>query len=333
MGAWSLRGARWGAAGARSFNRGWAACAAVLEGLPHGLSARPPPVGPHAVVCAERKAPAAGGRCSRGEWRQLGNQGAGGQQGGSETCCPHTLLPALRHDYGAVRAPGLPRPQTPGRPCGLPRPGTGTWGSGRASVSAQRVGRRGARARAAIRSGPNAGLHCSALAPQQAGMPCTRRCPPADVQVHALLVQQVLQAAGRRDDHVHAALQQVHLGPHVNAADAQHGAQLREAARLQHAGVVCDDLVRLVGQLAAGADDQALGVGMQGFGADRWCQQTRPDAPQQAVLAHHTHAQAPPPEARVPCTGAPRRGPPRDPRWRPAAAASPPAAQSSAWAR
>lgn len=49
---------------------------------------------------------------------------------------------------------------------------------------------------------------------------------PADVQVHPLLVEQVLQATRCRDDHVHTLADDLRLQLAVHASDAQQHAQL-----------------------------------------------------------------------------------------------------------
>ena len=139
----------------------------------------------------------------------------------------------------------------------------------------------------------------------QRGLPCSQcwaqPCAPARVQVHALLVQQVLEPPRGGHHHVDAALEQVQLGAQVYAADAQHGAQLWEPALCQHLGVVVHDLVSLLGQLAAGADDQTLLMGGRGGGgwAVRDNRQRAKRAQYQAAqrrgaLVAHLHWGAPP---------------------------------------
>mmetsp|Transcript_31183 Transcript_31183/g.79493 ORF Transcript_31183/g.79493 Transcript_31183/m.79493 type:complete len:413 (-) Transcript_31183:984-2222(-) len=61
---------------------------------------------------------------------------------------------------------------------------------------------------------------------------------PADVQVHALLVQQVLQAPGGAHRHVHALLDDLVLRFDIHAAHHQHGAQLGVARLAQAVAVV-----------------------------------------------------------------------------------------------
>ena len=177
-----------------------------------------------------------------------------------------------------ARCPVPPLPQSPGPPSCRPRPGTGTW-RGDARRARQPEGRHGDGLEAASSAkgfsaarGMMGRMRCSIQS--QRGLPCSQcwaqPCAPARVQVHALLVQQVLEPPRGGHHHVDAALEQVQLGAQVYAADAQHGAQLWEPALCQHLGVVVHDLVSLLGQLAAGADDQTLLLGW-GRGGEGGC--------------------------------------------------------------